>query len=234
METIAHIIDTIIYGIVALVALLVGLLIAVSMMPKDNPLHRLLGALVRPVAVMVGAGVIGVPVEFVPGIDALYDIAALIVIALSWVKFFKSTREIWPQLLSNAAAAAPPGDPNLSASDCFARAQEATKNMAYTEALRWYRLAAERGHSAARKFLDGAEGQPQQQEQPRSETVISRAEALEILDLTEGATEDDVRAAHARLMKQLHPDRGGSTFFAKQLNRARDALMPQQQGHPQR
>jgi hypothetical protein len=231
METIAHIIDTILYSIVALVALLVGLIIAVSLMPKDNPLHQLLAALVRPVAVMVGAGVFALPLEIFPPIEGLYDIAALIVIGLSWLKFFKSAREIWPQLLSNAAAAAPHGDPNLSASDCFARAQEATKRMAYTEALRWYRLAAERGHSAARKFLEGAEEQRQQPEHPRSETVISRAEALEILGLTDGATEDDVRAAHARLMKQLHPDMGGSTFFAKQLNRARDTLIPQQQAH---
>jgi hypothetical protein len=229
MEVIAQIIQTIVYGIVALVALLVALLIAVSMMPKDNPLHQLLAALVRPVAVMVGAGVIAVPVEFIPGVDVIYDIAALIVIALSWFKFFKSAREIWPQVISHAAAAAPAGDPNLTAAECFGRAQDATKRMAYTEALRWYRLAAERGHSAAIKFLEGAGQAQPKQDEPRSGHTMSPAEAREILDLTENPTDDDIRAAHTRLMMQLHPDRGGSTFFAKKINTARDVLLAGQQ-----
>jgi hypothetical protein len=32
-------------------------------------------------------------------------------------------------------------------------------------------------------------------------------------------------AAHNRLMKRVHPDAGGSNFFAKQLNAARDVLL---------
>jgi TPR repeat protein len=54
---------------------------------------------------------------------------------------------------------------------------------------------------------------------------MTRAAALEVFDLKEGATPADIRAAYLRLMQQVHPDRGGSTFFAKQLNEARDLLL---------
>jgi hypothetical protein len=54
---------------------------------------------------------------------------------------------------------------------------------------------------------------------------MTRAEALEILDLKEGATDADIDAAYKRLMMQVHPDRGGSTFFAKQLNEARKVML---------
>jgi hypothetical protein len=55
---------------------------------------------------------------------------------------------------------------------------------------------------------------------------MTRGAALEVFDLKEDATPADIRAAYLRLMQQVHPDRGGSTFFAKQLNEARDLLLP--------
>ena len=54
---------------------------------------------------------------------------------------------------------------------------------------------------------------------------MSRAQALNILGLEEGASPDDVRDAHKRLMKANHPDRGGSTWLASQINRAKDTLI---------
>ena len=56
---------------------------------------------------------------------------------------------------------------------------------------------------------------------------MSAARALEILGLKAGVTEQEIRAAYNRLMKRLHPDVGGSDFFAKQLNDARDVLLRQ-------
>jgi curved DNA-binding protein CbpA len=56
---------------------------------------------------------------------------------------------------------------------------------------------------------------------------MTAAQALEILGLKAGATEQEVRAAYSRLMKCVHPDVGGSDFFAKQLNYARDVLLGQ-------
>jgi hypothetical protein len=55
--------------------------------------------------------------------------------------------------------------------------------------------------------------------------AMSRAEALAVLGLREGATEDDIRAAHRRLMKEFHPDRGGSDYLATKINQAKDVLL---------
>ncbi|MEL7543593.1 MAG: molecular chaperone DnaJ [Pseudomonadota bacterium] len=53
----------------------------------------------------------------------------------------------------------------------------------------------------------------------------SRAEALAILGLDETASDDDIRATHRDLMKKLHPDQGGSTVLATQINAARAFLL---------
>jgi hypothetical protein len=54
---------------------------------------------------------------------------------------------------------------------------------------------------------------------------MSRAEALAVLGLGEGATEEEIRAAHRRLMRGAHPDQGGSDWLAARLNEARDTLL---------
>jgi len=60
----------------------------------------------------------------------------------------------------------------------------------------------------------------------RTTTGMSRAEALKVLGLEEGASADDIRAAHRRLMLQNHPDKGGTDYIAAKINEAKDVLLP--------
>lgn len=60
---------------------------------------------------------------------------------------------------------------------------------------------------------------------PATDAPMTRTEALAILGLAEGASEDAIRAAHRRMMRAAHPDQGGSDWLAARLNAARDLLL---------
>jgi hypothetical protein len=57
-------------------------------------------------------------------------------------------------------------------------------------------------------------------------STMSRAEALRVLGLQEGATEEEIRAAHRKLILNNHPDKGGSDYLASKINEAKDVLLP--------
>ena len=58
-----------------------------------------------------------------------------------------------------------------------------------------------------------------------AEASMSRQLALEILGLTDTASEADILHAHREMMRRLHPDRGGSDYLAKKINAAKDYLI---------
>jgi DnaJ-domain-containing protein 1 len=69
----------------------------------------------------------------------------------------------------------------------------------------------------------GANHGPQPQS-PASRVPMTREEAYAVLGLKPGASIADVRAAHRRLMKEFHPDHGGSNYLAIKINQAKDLL----------
>jgi len=79
------------------------------------------------------------------------------------------------------------------------------------------------GYRYAKMFKNMMGGQ--QQRTPQTSSTMTRAEALKILGLQDGAGEEEIKASHRRLIAHLHPDVGGSDYLAQQINLAKDVLL---------
>ena len=55
--------------------------------------------------------------------------------------------------------------------------------------------------------------------------TMSAEDAYRVLGLEPGASEAAIKEAYHRLIASVHPDRGGSSFLAAQVNRAKDILL---------
>ena len=75
------------------------------------------------------------------------------------------------------------------------------------------------------RFPGGGPFGREQQRPEQGEHGLTREEALQVLGLEEGASREDIVAAHRKLMQKLHPDRGGNDYLAAKINQAKDFLL---------
>ena len=73
-----------------------------------------------------------------------------------------------------------------------------------------WRSDEDRARSAQRNFRDGP---------------MTAEEAYRILGLEAGASPTEIKDAHRRMMKNFHPDHGGSDYIAAKLNEAKSILL---------
>jgi DnaJ domain len=92
-----------------------------------------------------------------------------------------------------------------------------------TESLRLLETYLDRAHPGWRDNVE-ADKADRQGAPPRASGMDTK-EAYQILGLQPGASEAEVRDAHRRLMKQVHPDHGGSAALAAKINEAKDRIL---------
>ena len=59
----------------------------------------------------------------------------------------------------------------------------------------------------------------------RRGSTMKRKKAAQLLDVSEGASKEEITRAYRRKMRTAHPDVGGDSKLASQLNAARDVLL---------
>nr|WP_255775373.1 molecular chaperone DnaJ [Microbulbifer sediminum] len=81
-------------------------------------------------------------------------------------------------------------------------------------------------HAQARQQQAGRDSQ-QGPNQDTGESPLTVEEARRILDVRQGATREEILAAHRRLIQKMHPDRGGNDYLASRINAAKELLLQQ-------
>jgi len=76
------------------------------------------------------------------------------------------------------------------------------------------------------QIADGrSQGDTEEAHRGRPSPLMSEAEALEVLGLPPDAEASEINEAHRRLIQIVHPDRGGSHYFAVKVKQAKAVLL---------
>ncbi len=70
-----------------------------------------------------------------------------------------------------------------------------------------------------------AQNSEQSQSKPAPQATMDKAQAADILGVDINASEEEITAAHKRLIQKVHPDKGGSDALAIQINTAKKVLL---------
>lgn len=76
----------------ALTVVLVLLVVALLRMRRDNPLKRALRLLSYRVVATLLAGLVAIPIEPIPILDALYDLGVPVALIWYWLRLFRDVR----------------------------------------------------------------------------------------------------------------------------------------------
>ena len=225
--------------------LLVGVAFGVAWFLRANPssLTRLLRLILLIVGGIGGVGLLILAVRFLPSLlPELFGLAGLIIATL----IARAVRR-----RSSGGFSSPGTTPQrteVSTAYLQAWIEHATGDVGGTvlsgrfggralDSLADHELVALHGECAAdadslkvlEAYLDrrlGADWRTAHHSSPAgSGTDMTREEALAVLGLAEGATQDEIRATYRRLIQRMHPDVGGSADLAARINRAKDTLL---------
>jgi hypothetical protein len=89
MSAAFHFLEVLVISAAALVALTLVLIVIVAHLP-GSPLKEILAALARRIAATAVISLLAVPLEPIPGVDALYDAAGVVFLAIYWLGIFKA------------------------------------------------------------------------------------------------------------------------------------------------
>ena len=105
------------------------------------------------------------------------------------------------------------------------------KSLSFEEAVALYAHCANMDHDSARileTFMErrfGEDWHTKASAGRAGDEEMTESEARAILGVEADATRDEIVSAHRRIIQKVHPDRGGSSYLATQLNRAKARLL---------